>query len=183
MSSRVPSGTYAIDPAHTNVEFAVRHMMISSVKGRFGDVKGTVVIPDSGVPTIDVTIATGSVDTRNNDRDAHLRSADFFDVEHHPEMRFVSTSAVQSRDGWTVTGDLTVKGTTRPVTLAVTEEGTGVDPWGNQKAAFTASGKFNRSDYGLTWNAALEAGGVLVSDEVKLVIDAQLVRQSSARAA
>jgi polyisoprenoid-binding protein YceI len=183
MSTKVVPGTYSIDPAHTSVEFAVRHMMISTVKGRFGEVKGTVVIPESGSPTLDVTIATASVDTRNDQRDTHLRSADFFDVEKHSELRFVSTRAERTEDGWRVTGDLTIKGVTKPTTLSVTEEGTGVDPWGNQKAAFVATGKFNRSDFGLNWNAALETGGVLVSDEVKLSIDAQLVKQAAARAA
>jgi polyisoprenoid-binding protein YceI len=174
------SGTYAIDATHSNVEFAVKHMMISTVKGRFGDVKGTIVIPEQGQPTLDVTIAAASIDTRTEARDNHLRSADFFDVEKFPEIRFVSTKAVRSDDGWKLQGDLTMKGVTKPVTLAVVEEGTGVDPWGNQKAAFSATGKFNRSEFGLSWNAALETGGVLVSDEVKVAIDAQLVKQAAA---
>lgn len=176
-------GTYTIDPAHTNVEFAVRHMMISTVKGRFGEVKGTVELPERGQPTVDVTIATASVDTRADQRDVHLRSADFFDVERYPEMRFVSTRAERAGDGWTLTGNLTIRNVTRPVTLRVAEEGSGVDPWGNRKAAFSATSKFNRSDFGLNWNAALEAGGVLVSDEVKLLVDAQLVKQEAVTAA
>ena len=181
--STIQSGTYAIDAAHSNVEFAVRHMMITTVKGRFGDVKGTVEIPEQGEPRLDVTIGTASVDTRSEQRDGHLRSADFFDVEKHPEMRFVSTGAQRTSDGWKVTGNLTIKGVTKPVVLSVVEEGAGVDPWGNQKAAFSATTKFNRTEFGLNWNAALEAGGVLVSEEVKVTIDAQLAKAAAKAAA
>lgn len=172
-------GTFAIDAAHSNVEFAVKHMMITTVKGRFGDVKGTVQIPEKGEPKVEVTIATASIDTRTEARDTHLRSADFFDVEKYPEIRFVSTRATRTSDGYTLIGDLTIKGVTKPVTLQVTDEGSGVDPWGNVKASFNATGKFNRTDFGLTWNAALETGGVLVSEEVKISIDAQLVKQTA----
>lgn len=181
--TKVQAGTYTIDPAHSNVEFGVRHMMISTVKGRFGDVQGTVVVPDDGAPSVEVTIKTASIDTRSEQRDGHLRSPDFFDVEQFPEMRFRSTRVDRTGDGYKLTGDLTIRGVTRPIVLTVVEEGAGVDPWGNQKAAFSATGKFNRSDFGLNWNAALETGGVLVSDEVKLSIDTQLVRQASAKAA
>lgn len=180
---KTQSGTFAIDPAHSNVEFAVKHMMITTVKGRFSDVKGTVQIPDRGEPKIDVTISAASIDTRTEARDTHLRSADFFDVATYPEIRFVSTKATPTKDGYKLTGDLTIKGVTKSITLDVTEEGSGVDPWGNVKASFSASGKFNRTDFGLTWNAALETGGVLVSEEVKISIDAQLVKQAAAIAA
>jgi len=173
------TGTYTIDPTHSNVEFAVKHMMITTVKGRFGDVKGTVEIPETGEPKADVTIGVASIDTRVEARDNHLRSPDFFNVEQYPEMRFVSTKAQKTDDGYKLTGDLSLHGVTRAVTLNVVEEGAGVDPWGNQKIAFSATGKFNRSDFGLNWNAALETGGVLVSDEVKLSIDAQLVKQQA----
>ena len=176
--STIKTGTYAIDATHSNVEFAVKHMMITTVKGRFADVKGTVSIPERGRPTVDVTIATASIDTRVEARDTHLRSADFFDVEQFPEIRFVGTKAARTDDGYTLTGDLTIRGITKPVTLSVTEEGAGVDPWGNEKASFSATGKISRSEFGLNWNAALETGGVLVSDEVKLSIDAQLVLQA-----
>ena len=175
--TRIQTGTYAVDASHSNVEFAVKHMMITTVKGRFGDVKGTVTIPDAGEPAVDVTIAAASIDTRVEARDKHLRSADFFDVETYPELRFVSTKVQRTDDGYKLTGDLTIRGVTKPVTLNVTEEGAGVDPWGNQKVSFSATGKFNRSEFGLTWNAALETGGVLVSEEVKISIDAQLVLQ------
>lgn len=178
-SSILTPGTYTIDAAHTNVEFAVRHMMISTVKGNFGDVKGTLIVPEAGQPTVEATIATSSIDTRNEMRDNHLKSADFFDVEKYPEMRFVSTKVERAGDSYKVTGDLTIKEVTRPLTLSVTEEGAGIDPWGNQKVAFSATGKFSRGEFGLNWNAALETGGVLVSDEVKLSIDVQLVKQAA----
>jgi polyisoprenoid-binding protein YceI len=181
--SRIPAGTYSIDPVHTSVEFGVRHMMISTVKGRFGEVSGTVVIPEVGQPTADVTVQTGSIDTRSEQRDVHLRSGDFFEVEKYPGMRFVSTKAERSSTGWKITGDLTIRDVTRPITLEVTEEGAAVDPWGNRKIAFSATGKLNRSEYGLSWNAALETGGVLVSDEVKLSIDVQLIQQLAAKVA
>ena len=181
--SNIQAGTYALDPAHTNVEFAVKHMMITTVKGRFGDVRGTVAIGESGDAQVDVTIAASSIDTRVEPRDNHLRSPDFFDVENFPELRFRSTRVEKSGEGYRLVGDLTIRGVTKPVTLTVTEEGTGVDPWGTRKAAFSATGRINRSEFGLTWNAALETGGVLVSEEVKLSIDAQLVLQEQAVAA
>jgi polyisoprenoid-binding protein YceI len=181
--TRIQSGTYTIDPAHTSVEFGVRHLMISTVKGRFADVKGTVELPESGEPRLDVEIGTASIDTRNEQRDGHLRSGDFFDTDTYPTLRFVSTRAERSDDGWKVTGDLTIKDVTKPVVLTVTEEGAGSDPWGNQRAAYSAKGKFNRSEFGLNWNAALETGGVMVSDEVKLSIDTELVKQAAAQAA
>ena len=177
--STIQTGSYTLDPTHSNVEFSVKHMMITTVKGRFGDAKATLVIPESGEPKVDATIAAASIDTRSEARDNHLRSADFFEADKFPVLRFVSTKAVRTDDGYKVTGDLTIKGVTRPVTLTVIDEGAGVDPWGNQKVAFNATGKFSRSEFGLNWNAALETGGVLVSDEVKLNIDAQLVKQAA----
>lgn len=179
----ITPGTHTIDATHSNVEFAVKHMMISTVKGRFGDVSGIVTVPASGEPIVDVTINAASIDTRVDARDQHLRSADFFDVEKFPTLRFVSTKATRTDDGYTLAGDLTIKDVTKPVTLSVTHEGAGVDPWGNSKSAFSATGKINRADFGLTWNAALEAGGVLVSEEVKLSFDVQLVAQKAAVAA
>src|SRR2546423_896219 len=139
--------TWTIDPTHTEVSFAVRHLMISTVKGRFADVKGTAIIPESGQPTLDVTLGVASIDTRVEQRDTHLRSADFFDVEKYPEIRFVSTQAEPSDDGWTLTGDLTMHGVTKPVTLAVTSEGAARDPWGNDRMGFSARGKLDRSAF------------------------------------
>ena len=177
--------TWTIDPAHTNVEFAVRHLMISTVKGRFADVTGTVDLDlaNPGAARVDVTIGASSIDTRNGDRDAHLRSPDFFDVEQFPELRYVSRKIDALPDGsFRVTGDLTIRGVTREVPLHATLEGTGADPWGGHRAGFSATGKLNRADYGLLWNKVLEAGGVAVGEEVKLSIEAELV-QAAAKAA
>ena len=175
-----------IDPVHTNVEFAVRHLMISTVKGRFGDVKGSVELDlaNPAAARLDITIGVESVDTRNADRDAHLRSADFFDAVNFPEMRYVSRGVKVLPDGtFRVVGDLTIRGVTREVPLVATLEGTGADPWGGQRAGFSASGKLNRGDFGLHWNKVLEAGGVTVGEEVKLVVEAELVLAAAKAAA
>ena len=161
------TGDYALDPTHTRIGFVARHAMIIKVRGSFGDVSGTVVVAEDLADSVaDVTIATASVSSGTADRDGHLRSADFFDVENHPEMTFRSTSF----DGRTLTGDLTIKGITKPVTLEVEFNGVATDPWGNEKAAFEAHGEINRTDWGLTWNRAIEAGGVTVSDAVKITL-------------
>lgn len=171
---------WAIDPAHSNVEFAVRHMMISTVKGRFADVAGTITLDaaDPARSRADVTIGAASIDTRAEQRDQHLRSADFFDVERHPQIRFVSTGVEPVGDAeYRVTGDLTMHGVTRAVTLTATEEGRTRDPWGNDRAAFSATAKVNRKDYGLSWNQVLETGGVMVGEEIRISLDVELVRQ------
>ena len=170
---------WTLDTTHSNVEFSVRHLMIATVKGRFADVQGTVVIDESD-PTaseIDVTIPAASIDTRVAQRDEHLRSADFFDVEKFPVLTFKSRRVAVKDDALEVTGDLTIRGVTRPVVLDVTSHGRQLDPWGGQRAGFEAKGKIRRSDFGLTWNQALEAGGVAVGDEVKITIDVELVKQ------
>src|SRR5687767_1150980 len=131
----IANGTYAIDATHSNVEFAVKHMMITTVKGRFADVQGTVEIPQSGHPKVDVTIGAASIDTRVEARDNHLRSPDFFDVETFPTLRFVGTAAERTSDGYRLTGNLTIRGVTKPVTLSVTAEGRGMGTRGKQKAA------------------------------------------------
>jgi polyisoprenoid-binding protein YceI len=173
--------TWNIDASHSHVEFSVRHLMISTVKGRFGEVSGKVVT-DEGDPSrgqVEVTINAASIDTREAQRDAHLRSADFFDAENFPTLTFKSTRiAKASGDDLTVTGDLTIRGTTREVVLDVTSEGRVTDPWGGERAGFTAKGKIKRSDFGLTWNMALETGGVVVGDEIKISIDVELVKQA-----
>ncbi|GGL33038.1 polyisoprenoid-binding protein [Phycicoccus endophyticus] len=169
------AGTWTIDPTHTEVGFVARHLMVSKVRGSFTDVSGTVVVGENlADSTAEVTIGTGSVSTGTPDRDAHLRGGDFFDVDNHPHMTFRSTSF----DGTTLTGDLTIKGVTKPVTLEVDFGGVATDPWGNEKAAFEAEGEIDRTDWGLTWNAPLEKGGVLVSEKVKVVIDLQLAKQA-----
>ena len=173
---------WQIDPAHSNVEFAVRHLMISTVKGRFGEVQGMVTM-DEADPTraaVDVTIGTASIDTRVEQRDQHLRSPDFFDVEHFPAITYRSRRVEVGADGGLrVIGDLTIRGTTREVALAASPEGRGRDPWGGERAGFSATAKINRRDFGLTWNQVLEAGGVAVGDEVKISLDVELVRQAA----
>jgi polyisoprenoid-binding protein YceI len=171
--------TWKIDPAHTNVEFSVRHLMITTVRGRFADVSGSVTSDDTDPAkgSVDITIATASIDTREAQRDAHLRSADFFDVETFPTMTFRSTRIEDAvGDRFTLVGDLTIRGVTREVAFSVTSEGTAKDPWGGHRSGFSATTKIKRSDFGLTWNQLLEAGGVAVGDEVKITIDAELVK-------
>lgn len=170
--------SWKIDTSHSTVEFAVKHMMFTTVKGRFADVQGTVEFDpdDPGAGHAEITIAAASLDTREPKRDAHLRSADFFDVETFPTLTFRSTKLTGTSDRFALTGDLTIHGVTRPITLDVTFGGAGKDPWGGVRAGFSASGKLNRRDFGLTWNAALETGGVLVGDEVKIEIDVQLIK-------
>jgi polyisoprenoid-binding protein YceI len=173
--------TWNIDNSHTLVEFSVRHLMISTVKGRFGEVSGKVVAHDAAPAQaqIDVTINAASIDTREPQRDAHLRSADFFDAENFPTLTFRSTRIEKaSGDDLKVTGDLTIRGTTREVVLDVTSEGRVKDPWGGERAGYSATTKIKRSDYGLTWNVALEAGGVVVGDDIKIALEVELVKQA-----
>lgn len=169
------AGTWTIDPTHTEVGFVARHLMVSKVRGSFTDVSGTVVVGETlAGSTAEVVVKTASVATGTADRDAHLRGDDFFDSEAHPDMTFRSTSF----DGEVLTGDLTIKGVTHPVTLDVEFGGVATDPWGNEKAAFEATGEIDRTAWGLTWNAALETGGVLVSEKITIVIDVQLAKQA-----
>ena len=178
--------TLTIDPNHSSIGFAVKHMMIATVRGRFGQFEGTVDVPD-GDPTqaqAEFTIQAASIDTGVGPRDEHLRSADFFDAGNHPELRFVSRR-IESLGGdrYRAEGDLTMRGVTKPVSLEV-EVGDRVrDPWGNDRVGISARGKLNRKEWGLNWNQALEAGGMLVSDEVKLEIEAALVVSQAAEVA
>lgn len=174
------AATWKIDPIHSNVEFAVKHLMISTVKGRFADVTGTVTAqePDFADASIEATIVVASIDTRNDQRDAHLRSADFFDAGQYPTITFRSTATQRDEDGdLQLRGELTIHGVTREVTLAVSPEGVARDPWGGERAGFSATTKINRRDFGLTWNQALETGGVVVGDQVKISLDVELVRE------
>jgi polyisoprenoid-binding protein YceI len=171
--------TWSIDPAHSHVEFAVRHLMISTVKGRFGIVRGTVRTDDTDPAKgqAEIEIDADSIDTREAQRDAHLRSADFFDVEKFPKLTFRSTRITDvSGDSFKLIGDLTIHGVTREVTLDVTSEGRGKDPWGGERAGFSATTRVKRSDFGLTWNQALETGGFVVGDEIKVSLDVELVK-------
>jgi polyisoprenoid-binding protein YceI len=174
--------TWQIDPTHASAEFAVRHLMISTVKGRFGELAGTVSVDESdpSAVTVDATLQVASVDTRQEQRDAHLRSADFFDAERFPTITFTS-DRVEFCDGGDLRliGNLTIRGVTREVVLDVINEGRGRDPWGNERAGFSATAKIDRRDFGLTYNSVLEAGGVAVGNEVKLSIDVELVKRAA----
>jgi len=170
---------WTIDAAHSEVGFAVKHLMISTVRGRFAAVSGTIEFGEGDYTdaSVDVTIDAASIDTREEKRDAHLRSADFFDVEQFPTLTFKSRRVQGIKgDAFQLVGDLTIRDITREVVLDVEVEGFQRDPWGNQKAGFSASTKVNRKDFGLTWNAALETGGVLVADEIKISLDVQLLQ-------
>ena len=171
--------TWKIDPAHSSVEFSVRHLMITTVRGRLTGVQGTVVndSTDPARSSVEVIIDPATIDTREPQRDAHLRSADFFDVEKFPTLTFRSTG-IDGKPGadFKLKGDLTIHGVTRPVILDVQSEGQIKDAWGGLRSGFTATTKIKRSDFGLTWNQLLEAGGVTVSDDVKISLDVQVVR-------
>jgi polyisoprenoid-binding protein YceI len=171
------AGTYTIDPAHTSVEFVGRHLMITKVRGRFPTVSGTITIADEPQQShVEVDIEVASLETGHPDRDNHLHSADFFDVDNHPTMSFRSTSVEAAGSGsWFVTGDLTVRGVTHPVKLQVDFDGAGESPAGDSRIAFSASGEVNREDWGLTWNMALETGGVLVGKKVAIELNVQAV--------
>ena len=179
MTTTQTAKTYALDPAHTTAEFVVRHLMITKVRGRFTAVAGTIEVPEgSNVPlSVDVTIDAASVDTREPQRDAHLKSADFFEAEKFPAITFKSTGIDGSGDAFTVRGDLTIHGVTREVALDTTFEGRSTDPWGNDRIGYEAHTKISRKDYGLEWNQALETGGVVVGDEVKIELNVEAIAQ------
>jgi len=165
---------WAVDAAHSSVDFSVRHMMIAKVKGTFHSFDANIEADpeDLTSASIEFTVDLSSIDTRSNDRDAHLRSADFFDVENHPKMTFKAASINKTGDNeYEVSGDLTIRGVTNQETFAVVYEGGGKDPWGNEKAGFSVTGKIKRSNYGLVWNAALETGGVLVGEDVNISLE------------
>ena len=172
---------WQIDPAHTLVEFAVKHMMFATVKGRFGGVHGTIVedAADPSRSSVEVEIDAASIDTRDERRDAHLRSPDFLDVESYPTITFKSSRVEHAgRDRLRVIGDLTIHGTTHEVVLDTTINGRGTNPFGLEVAGFTAETTINRRDFGLTWNVALETGGVLVGDTVKILLEVEALKQS-----
>ncbi len=175
----IVTGTYNLDPAHSRVGFVARHAMVTKVRGSFNDVSGTAVL-DAEEPSrssVEVRIQAGSIDTRNADRDNHLRTNDFLDVQTYPEIRFVSTAVELASPGvYRVTGDLTIKGVTKAVTIDFEHTGTAVDPWGNLRVGFEASATINRRDWGVNWNAALEAGGVLVSEKIVLEFEIAAVK-------
>ena len=171
---------WVLDPAHSEITFKVKHMMITNVKGEFRNFTAELISDgkDFVADSIKVNINAASIFTNSDDRDAHLKSGDFFDVENFKELSFVGTSLKKNDDeNYLLKGNLTIKGISKEVTLDVEFGGINKDPWGNEKAGFSLNGKINRKDWGLTWNAALETGGVLVSDEVKLSAEVQFVKQ------
>jgi polyisoprenoid-binding protein YceI len=170
--------SYAVDPAHSSVTFSVRHMMIAKVRGTFNTISGTVALPaDSAVPTaITAEIDASSIDTRDAQRDGHLSSPDFLDVASFPKITFASTGITAGTGAeFTVTGDLTIHGVTKSVALKAEVTGQGKDPWGNDRVGFEASTRINRKDFGLSWNQGLEAGGVLVGEDIDITLDIQAV--------
>lgn len=172
---------WAVDPTHSSVDFSIKHMMISKVKGSFTSFDATIEADPADLTTasISVTVDLASINTNNADRDNHLKSGDFFGIDENPKMTFVAKSIRKTGDGeYEVTGDLSLHGVTRSETFDVVFEGEGKDPWGNEKAGFSATGSIKRSDYGLTWNAALETGGFLIGDDVKVSIEIQAVKQA-----
>ncbi|SDM21585.1 YceI family protein [Streptomyces wuyuanensis] len=176
------TGNYAIDPAHSSIGFTVRHAMVTNVRGTFGEHEGTLQLdgsdPSRSAATIDVKIA--SIDTGIADRDGHLRSGDFFDVETFPVMSFRSTTAEQlGGEKYRISGDLTIKDVTRPLSIDLEFNGAATDVYGNERVGFEGSAEILRSDWGLTWNAALETGGVMVSDKVKLNFDISAIKQAA----
>jgi polyisoprenoid-binding protein YceI len=176
------TGSYTLDPAHSRIGFVARHAMVTKVRGSFNDVAGSGYFDaeDPSRSRLEVTIQADSIDTRNADRDAHLRGNDFFDMENYPQIRFASTS-VEAVDAtnYRVTGDLTIKGITQPVTIDFEYTGSATDPFGNDRIGLEGSVVVNRKDWGVNWNAALEAGGVLVSEKVTLEFEVSAVRQAA----
>jgi polyisoprenoid-binding protein YceI len=174
------TGDYTIDPSHSSLGFVARHAMVTKVRGQFTGFEGTAHV-DAANPAaskVDLTIDVTTVDTRSADRDGHLKSGDFFDVETYPTIRFVSTDVKRSGSVWTVTGDLTIKDVTKSVSVDFEETGSAQDPFGNVRVGFEGETTINRKDWGLTWNAALETGGVLVSEKIKLEFDVSAIKSA-----
>ena len=173
------STPWQIDAAHTEIEFSVRHLMISNTKGRFSNPTGTISYDAAkpGALELEISIPVNTIDTRNEQRDGHLRSADFLDAEKFPTMTFKGKRTDGDITGdFKLIGDLTIRGVTREVTLDATAEGAGGDPWGNDRLGFSATTKIDRKDFGLVWNQALETGGVVVGDQIKITINTELMR-------
>lgn len=172
--------TFVIDADHSNVGFTVRHAGIGKTRGKFTDFEASIEVADVNSPagsTAQAVIKAASINTNNSSRDDHLRSADFFDVEKYPELTFKSTAVSGTKEKFTLTGDLTIHGVTKSVTLDVEFLGEATDPFGNDRAAFEANTVISRKDFGLTWNAALEAGGVLVGDKITITLDIEAIKQ------
>jgi polyisoprenoid-binding protein YceI len=176
----VLTGDYTIDASHSRLGFSARHAMVTTVRGQFGDFDGAAHVDaeNPAASTVALTIRAASIATGTADRDGHLTSGDFFDVENHPELTFTSTSVERDGTDWTITGDLTIKEVTKSVTIPFEETGTAVDPFGNTRVGFEGATTINRKDWDLTWNAALETGGVLVSEKIKLEFDISAIKNA-----
>jgi polyisoprenoid-binding protein YceI len=180
MSIEIIPGTWNLDTSHSEVGFTVRHAGISKVRGSFTDVEGTLTVGDSiATSKVEATIKTESFDSNDNNRDAHVKGPDFFNVEEFPEMTFVSTGVAGTPEEFELQGNLTIKETTKPVSFKVEFGGVAVDPFGATRAGFSATTQISRKEFGITWNAALEAGGVLVGDKVTITVDSAFVLPSN----
>ncbi len=176
IANGLTAGTWAIDPSHSEVGFTVRHLMVSKVRGSLSGVAGTITVTEDNA-SVQATIDAATINTRDENRDGHIKSGDFFDVENHPTWTFNSTSFSAKGNDFTLVGDLTMRGVTKSVTLDVEFIGVNTDPWGNTKAGFEAKGEINRKDFGMEWNAALETGGVLVGEKVTIELNIQAALQ------
>jgi polyisoprenoid-binding protein YceI len=174
------TGDYTLDPAHTSLGFVARHAMITKVRGQFNAFEGRAHIDftDASTCSAEVSIEAASIDTRNEQRDGHLRTNDFFDIEEFPTMTFTSTGITGSGPDYELTGDLTIKGVTKPVTFDLEFGGVGKDPWGNTRAGFTLTGTINRKDFGMAYNAVLETGGIMVGEKVSIELDIEATLQA-----
>ncbi len=176
-ASSIATGTWNVDPTHSTVGFVARHLMVTKVRGRFGAFTGTITIADDPTQSsVEASVEMSSVSTGDDNRDGHLRGGDFFDVETFPTMSFRSTSVTPKGGDYALNGELTIKGVTKPVSFDLEFDGVNTDPWGNTKAGFTATAEINRREWGLEWNVALDAGGMLVSEKIKIELDIQAAK-------
>ena len=174
----LPTGTWTVDPAHSNVEFSAKHLGIATVRGTFNEFEGSFEVGEDGSAKARGTVEVVSVDTNEDQRDTHLRSEDFFHAELHPQLSFESTEIrAVDEDAFLIHGDLTMRGVTRPIVLEAELQGTEIDPWGNERVALEARGQLNRRDWGMTFNQALGSGNMLVSDKIKLSLDISAIKQ------
>ncbi|WP_349271019.1 polyisoprenoid-binding protein [Mycolicibacterium parafortuitum] len=177
-TTALPTGTWALDPIHSSVNFWVRHLMVSKVRGTFDEFSGAITVAEDGTPSVRAEIAVGSVNTRNEQRDAHLKNADFFDVENHPTATFVSTAVRRDDDNYILDGDFTLKGVTKPISLALEFNGVNPGMGHGEVAGFDASVVLNRKDFGIDFDAPLETGGTVVGDKVTITLEIEALKQA-----
>ena len=177
-TTQLPAGTWAIDPVHSSITFSARHLVVSKVRGGFDDFSGAITVAEDGTPSVSAEIAVGSVNTRNEQRDAHLKAADFFDVENFPTATFVSTAVRPDGDNYVLDGDFTVKGVTRPISLTLEFNGVNPGMGHGEVAGFEASVVLNRKDFGISFDAPLETGGAVVGDKVTITLEIEALKQA-----